>query len=432
MKSRPSADVAPTRHRTFHFPESLLWGAATSAHQVEGSNKFSDWWRHEQAGRLPYRSGEACRHYELYRADFDLVRSWGHTAHRFSIEWSRIEPREGEWDPEAMAHYRDVVAALRERGIEPVATLHHFTNPDWFAQRGGWLRRDSARLFGRYVDHVAGNLPDVRFWITINEPTVYVKYGFVTGAWPPFRRKAWWAAARVLYAMARAHVRAYSTLHRRLGAVRVGFAHSAPWIEPCDPGRARDRLAATVRDFLLNRSLLILIRFLGRGRGLPLDFLGINYYSRTIVRGGNGAAAWLGEECLSDHHPDRIGFSDTGWEIYPAGLGALLERFSGLGVPLMVTENGIATRDEGLRRRFLREHLAELGSALEGGADVIGYLYWSLMDNFEWALGRAPRFGLAEVDFETQRRIPRPAAEDFTAVCRSRRLDIPEAKGLAS
>lgn len=403
-----------------------MWGAATSAHQVEGDNRRSDWWTHEQAGRLPHRSGDACRHYEMYRADFDLAQSWGHTAHRFSIEWSRIEPREGEWDTAAMAHYRDVVAALRERGIEPIVTLHHFTNPAWFAERGGWLRSDSARLFGRYVEHVAGNLPDVRYWITINEPTVYAKYGFVTGVWPPFRKDAWWAAARVLHALARAHVGAYRILHRQPRDIRIGFAHSAPWIEPCDSGCARDRRAATVRDFLLNRSFLILIRALGLGRGLPLDFLGINYYARTIVRGGSGAAALWGEECLSDHHPERMALSDTGWEIHPAGLEAVLERFSGLGVPLMVTENGVATRDEDIRRRFLRDHLGALGTSLDRGSDVIGYLYWSLMDNFEWALGRGPRFGLAEVDFETQRRIPRPAAEDFAAVCRSRRLDIPE------
>lgn len=384
---------------------------------------------HEQAGRLPHRSGEACRHYEMYEADFDLARSWGHNAHRFSIEWSRIEPREGDWDPAAMAHYRDVVTALHERGIEPIVTLHHFTHPAWFAERGGWLEHDSAYLFGRYVEHVAANLPGVRYWITINEPTVYAKYGFVTGDWPPFGERGWLRAARALRGMARAHVGAYRALHRGLPDIRVGFAHSAPWIEPCDPGRIRDRLAAGVRDFFLNRAFLTLIGARGRGRERPLDFLGINYYTRTIVRSGKGAAALWGEECLSDHHPDRGPLSDTGWEIHPSGLLAVLERFSRLGLPLMITENGVATRDEDLRRWFLREHLAAVGQAVERGSNVIGYLYWSLMDNFEWALGRGPRFGLAEVDFETQRRIPRPAAEDFATVCRSLTLRLPEAEG---
>lgn len=422
MKREAPADSAPIRHRTAVFPEGFLWGAVTSAHQVEGDNRSNDWWEPEQTGRLPHSSGDACRHYELYEADFDLARSWGHNAHRFSIEWSRIEPREGAFDPAATAHYQEVVAALRRRAIEPVVTLHHFTNPAWFARRGGWLAGDSPYLFARYVEHIAAALPDVRWWVTINEPTVYAKHGFVLGDWPPFREGAWFAAARVLRNMARAHVRAYLILHRGAGAVRVGFAHSVPWIEPCDRDRIRDRLAALVRDFLLNRAFLILIG-IRPGSGIRhLDFLGLNYYARSIVRGGKGAAALWGEECRADHHADRGPWSDMGWEIYPAGLLGLLERFSGLGLPLMVTENGVATTDEELRRRYLREHLAAVGDALAKGIHVIGYLYWSLMDNFEWALGYGPRFGLAAVDPDSQRRIPRPTAEEYAAICREQRL----------
>ncbi|HUP00986.1 MAG TPA: glycoside hydrolase family 1 protein [Gemmatimonadota bacterium] len=424
--------VRETEHdgtSAFHFPAGFLWGAATSSHQVEGNNRWNDWWESEQSGILPYRSGEACRHYTLYEHDFDLAQAWGHNAHRFSIEWSRIEPEEGRWNDAAVAHYQDVVTALRARGMEPIVTLHHFTNPAWFARRGGWLQRDSPLLFSRYVQRVASSLKDVRYWLTINEPTVYAKRGFVAGDWPPFVKRSWLKAARVIRNMARAHVAAYRALHGPgWGNVRVGFAHSAPWIVPCDPTRPRDRTAAWLRDFLLNRAFFRLIDSpLGRGRSRrrPLDFVGLNYYARTVVRGGDGIAAWIGEECRLDHHPDRRAFSDIGWEIYPRGLAAVLVRFSSLGLPLMITENGLATADEELRRVFLREHLAAVAEALERGADVIGYLYWSLIDNFEWALGRQARFGLAEVDHRTQRRISRPAAAEYASVCRSNRLSPP-------
>ncbi len=144
--------------RSSPFPPDFLWGAATSAHQVEGDNRASDWWAFEQAGELPFRSGAACRHYQLFEQDFELARAWGHNAHRFSIEWSRIEPREGEWDQGAIDHYREVVLALRRRGLEPLVTLHHFTNPAWFTRAGGWARRDSAARFARYVERIAGAL----------------------------------------------------------------------------------------------------------------------------------------------------------------------------------------------------------------------------------------------------------------------------------
>ena len=144
----------PQQFKVYKFPRGFLWGASTSSHQVEGDNRWNDWWEYEQAGRLPHKSGDACRHYERFEQDFDLARSWGHNAHRFSIEWSRIEPSEGNWNMEALAHYREVIRALRERGLEPVVTLHHFTNPAWFSRRGGWLRRDSASLFTRYAEQV--------------------------------------------------------------------------------------------------------------------------------------------------------------------------------------------------------------------------------------------------------------------------------------
>jgi beta-glucosidase len=420
----------------YHFPEPFMWGAATSSHQVEGGNDGNDWWAAEQAGQVPYPSGAACRHYHLYEQDFDLAQSWGHNAHRFSIEWSRIEPSEGVWDAAATAHYRDVIRALRQRGLEPVVTLHHFTHPNWFARRGGWLRRDSAALFARYADYVLTHVGgDVTYWLTLNEPTVYVMQGYVNGEWPPFVRSSWRQAMRVCHRMARAHVTAYRGMHQKRPDIQVGFAHSAPWVEPCNPARQRDRLAATLRDRVLNDTFFQLIgmplRSTRRGQR-ALDFLGLNYYTRTVVRStGIGLSAVLGRACHESHHVDQGPWSDIGWEVYPAGLSRVLDKYSVLGLPLLITENGIATQDEDLRSAFLHRHLVCLGEALERGVPVIGYLYWSLIDNFEWAEGHRARFGLAAVDYQTQQRLPRPCADLLAQVCRTRCVQVePPADGV--
>jgi beta-glucosidase len=420
-------DQHPPQFKICQFPRGFLWGASTSSHQVEGDNHWNDWWEYEQSGRLPYRSGDACRHYERFEQDFDLARSWGHNAHRFSIEWSRIEPSEGHWNTDALVHYREVIRALRERGLEPVVTLHHFTNPAWFSRSGGWLRKDSARLFARYAEQTIKNLgAEVKYWLTINEPTDYVMQGYINGEWPPFLKSAWIKAASVFRNLSRAHVAAYRALHRNRSDIMVGFAHNASFFVPCNSGRRSDRVAARIRDFIWNRAFFHLIgtrRRESRQAAGNLDFIGLNYYKRTIVRSsGWGIGAVLGRTCQLPHHHDRGTISATGWEVYPAGLKAVLENFSQFGLPLLVTENGIATDDESLRREFVIKHLESLANALETGVNVIGYLYWSLIDNFEWALGTKPRFGLAAIDYSTQQRLPRPCVEDFSRVCRENQL----------
>jgi beta-glucosidase len=414
---------------TFRYPDGFLWGAATSGHQVEGNNRWNDWWEYEESGRLPHRSGDACRHYELYEQDFDLAQSWGHNAHRFSLEWSRIEPSQGKWNSDAVEHYRSVIAALRRRSLEPVVTLHHFTNPAWFAHGGGWLRRDSPTLFARYVTHVAEHLGgDVRYWITVNEPTVYVMQAYINGEWPPCLKSSWLKATTAFRNLARAHVAAYRALHQCRQNIMVGFAHSAPWIMPCNAGRKRDVMAAILRDAILNRAFLFLIgarQYKPEKTAEHLDFIGINYYTRAVVHSvGWGLSAWLGKVCSGAGHAHQGLTSDIGWEIYPSGLKMVLEKFSRFGVPLFVTENGVATNDEDVRRDFILRHLENLSEALTSGLNVIGYLYWALMDNYEWAMGNEPRFGLAAVDYNTQERRPRPCAEVFSRVCCENRVTV--------
>jgi beta-glucosidase len=310
--------------------------------------------------------------------------------------------------------------------LEPVVTLHHFTNPAWFAQRGGWLCHDSPQLFARYVTYVAEHLgTEVKYWLTINEPTVYVLKGYVEGEWPPCLKAAWFKAARVFRNLACAHAVAYRALHRSHQDILVGLAHSAPLIVPCDPARKRDRLAATLRDLLWNRAFFALIRKYGWRAGRNLDFIGLNYYTRTIIRStGWGPGALVGRACRLPHHNDRGPLSDTGWEVYPPGLRVILERFAQFHLPILITENGVATDDEVLRRQFIMQHLVSLAEALEAGVNVLGYFYWTLMDNFEWTLGTTAHFGLAAVDLHTQQRVPRPCVSDFVRVCRENRLAL--------
>ncbi len=404
---------------SYTFPEGFLWGAATSSHQVEGDNRFNDWWESEHEGRVPHRSGATCRHYELFREDFDLARSWGHNAHRFSIEWSRVQPAPNRFDNEALRHYVEVVNALKDRGMEPVVTLHHFTNPSWFARHGGWLSSDAPRVFNNYVERVVQSIGNrARFWLTINEPTVYVRQGYIAGQWPPFKSRGWRQAYAALHNLARAHRLSYRTIHQAIPAPLVSFAHNAPVIEPCRATAWADRGAAAVRDFVLNR---LFFRLIGPG---CLDFVGINYYTRMVVRSqGNVTNRLLGSVCRAHGHPGQGPFSKIGWESYPQGLFEILQRFGRCGLPLLVTENGIATDDEQVRTRFIEQHLKVISQAIESGTNVIGYLYWTLMDSFEWTDGMEAPFGLAAVDSKTQKRTPRPCVEELKRLFTSRRTE---------
>jgi beta-glucosidase len=400
------------------FPHDFLFGAATSAHQVEGGNTHNDWWawehssaRHQalrRLGRHPeaYESGKACDHFHRFEEDFDLAKALHHNAHRFSIEWSRIEPKENEWDRSAIDHYREVLLALRAREVIPLVTIHHFTNPRWFSERGGWVRRDAPTIFARYVARIAEDLGDlVPYWITINEPSAYVAQGYLVGEWPPCERNPL-RAFIVIEHLAQAHKMSFAILRGRTRA-RIGIAYSF---------RAWFPLRATPSDQALEplAERLTWRWFLDKIRN-ELDFIGVNYYfaNRVGIRFGKPVLRGCGATLRSD----------MGWDICPNGLERVLTHVSrAYGKPLIVTENGLADADDSRRARFIFDHLNAVRRAMDNGADVRGYLHWSLLDNFEWAEGFAPRFGLVAVNYATMERQPRKSALYYGEMCRTRSL----------
>lgn len=424
----------------FTFPQNFLWGAATSSHQVEGENTNNDWWEWEQAGRLKEPSGPACDHWRRFEEDFVLAQSLNHSAHRFSLEWSRIEPRENQFDAKALDHYLEVIRSLREKELEPVVTLHHFTLPAWLAQQGGWLSAQTPKIFGRYVENVVKALgSSVRFWITLNEPVVQIFKGYLMGEWPP-GEKSYEKALQALRHLLKGHAAAYEAIHRisrehHRPRPSVGIAKHVLTFTPCSTRSWKDRLSVRVRHLMFNHLFVKALTYgrifypgffkINLGTKKTLDFIGLNYYTRDFVNNrGLRPPGIFGHICTLDHHRHIGKRNFLSWEIYPKGLYDLLKDFSRYGLPLLITENGICTDNDEERREFIAEHLAELARAMREGVHVLGYLHWSLLDNFEWAEGFAPRFGLVDVDFKTQERSVRESARYFAEICKNGRIEM--------
>jgi len=384
------------------FTQNFLWGAALSAYQAEGNNVNSDWWEWEK-GAGKEKSGMASRHYEFYEEDFDLAKSLNHNAHRLSIEWSRIEPEEGKFIDKEIDHYIKVILALRARNIEPLVTLHHFTNPFWFSEAGGWLNKRSVSYFSRYCDLVIRALSKyVRYWITINEPTIYIAHAYVFGAWPP-EVKSYLKARIVENNLFLAHVKAYRLIHDiykglNLPEPSVSISQYTQAYTPSSDG-LKCRFIAYLADKRFNFGFLDKMM-----RYSAMDFVGINYYTRQKIGKDNS-------------HPVRK--NSLGWDIYPEGLYELLLKTGKYGLPVIITENGICTADDNLRWEYIQDHLRSVQLAMQRGINITGYLYWSLIDNFEWDKGFAPRFGLIDIDYNTYKRTVRESAVKFAHVCKT-------------
>lgn len=385
------------------FPPGFLWGTATAAHQVEGGNWNNDWWAWEHAPGTPCAepSGDACDHYHRYRDDIALLAELGFNAYRFSLEWSRIEPEEGEFSGAALGHYRRMAEACRERGLEPVVTLHHFTSPRWVAALGGWAEPATADRFARFAE-VAGRAlaREVRWVCTINEPNIVATMGYLTGAFPPGEQDPL-RLRQAQEVLAAAHRRTVEAVREAIPEARVGLTLALSDYQVGEAG-AEGTLEA--------------LRALDEGPFLEAaaegDFVGVQTYSRIRV----GRAGPLGPSLQAEQ-------TLMGWEFFPEALEATIRRTHRLtGLPVLVTENGVAVGDDARRVEYVRRALEGTRRCLADGLPVLGYCYWSALDNFEWALGYGPTFGLIAVDRETQRRTPRPSARWLGAVARANAL----------
>jgi beta-glucosidase len=380
------------------LPQSFVFGTATAATQIEGGCTTTDWWAFSKG-----KTETACDHWNRFADDTALQSKLGMGAYRMSVEWGRIEPIEGRFDDAALDRYREETSLLRAAGIEPMVTLHHFTLPTWLAERGGVTSRDFPECFVRFTKRVVHALErDVSLWITINEPNVFVAQGWLLGIWPPGAKGDMRGAMRAVANLRRAHVAAFHVIHHRQGHARVGLAHHVRVAVPAS-NKLADRIAARALDVTFNRPFL----------DLPQDFLGVNYYSRDVVHFARNKPAELFAERTV---PKGAIVSDLGWEIFPEGLGIVLRSLAKKRLPIWITENGIADARDELRGRFIADHLREVAHAIINGIDVRGYLHWSLLDNFEWAEGYAPRFGLYAVDYATQTRTLRKSGELYAEI----------------
>lgn len=420
------------------FPEGFKWGSATSAHQIEGDNYnvWSEWEKSperiaqlKKEGKNPddFISGKACDSYNRYEEDFDIAKKLHQNIHRFSIEWSRIEPEEGRFDFVAMRHYIAVVKALRDRGIEPMITLWHFTNPVWFAEKGGFLNKKSLEIFTRYVKYVVDNLKDgVGLWITFNEPAnVYAGLSYLKGEWPP-QNKNIFEFLKVRRNMIKAHTLAYREIKNIYkNSVFTEYHEEKPTMSH----NIKPLVGIAENNFHIIEGSIFKVLGIGRivdyiwnlyfwRKTIPYqDFLGLNYYT---VKRLPGSYELLPKQEISE---------EMNWEIYPKGIYYCLMKLKKFNKPVIITENGIADSTDAKRTRFIKDHLYWVWRAIQDGVVVRGYLYWSLLDNFEWARGFGPRFGLVEIEYKIrQKNLPvgrqvRPSALEYAKICNENQLE---------
>ncbi len=406
------------------FPKHFFWGASTASHQVEGGthNQWSVWelahardlaqTAHQRLSWLPkwreikaeaeepenYVSGDGVDHYNRYQEDFDLIKELNLNSFRFTIEWARIQPQEGKWDHKEIEHYKKYIAELRKRKIEPFLNLWHWTVPVWFAEKGGFEKRANLKYFDAFVKKVTKELiDDVEYVIILNEPSNYTTFGYIIGEWPPQNRNII-KASFVYWYMVQAHKRAYKILKAAKPTLQVGSAPALANIQAKRPRNLLDTLSTRFMRYSWNWWFLNRIR-------RHQDFIGVNYYFSDYYKG------------LGKRANPKVPLNDLGWYMEPEGLYPLLLRtWAHYEKPIFVTENGLADASDEYRQWWLEESIIAMEKAISEGVDLRGYLHWSLLDNFEWAYGWWPKFGLIEVDRKHgMKRKIRPSAKWFAA-----------------
>lgn len=404
------------------FPKDFLWGASTASHQVEGGtvNQWSEWelshakelartsakrlswlpnWKtvKEQAqDPRNYVSGRGVDHYHRFEEDFDLIKKMHMNCFRFGIEWSRIEPKESAWNLAEIRHYHRYIDGLNKRGIVPILNIWHWTMPTWFTDKGGFENKANLPYFEQYVQRIVEEYGDkVRYILTLNEPNVYAVTSYFTREWPP-QEVSIVKCLKVLWNLSKAHKRAYVIIKAAEPSIQVGVAMSMRNEQPIGSRNPLGPLTAYLSAYGWNRWFLNRIK-------KQLDFIGVNYYGTDYFKG-------------PFRHNPTTPLNDLGWYMEPEGILPLLVQIhSHYNKPIIVVENGVADSRDRYRKWWIESTLIAMQRAISQGVQLQGYLHWSLLDNFEWAHGWWPKFGLVEVDREHgMKRTIRPSALWFS------------------
>jgi beta-glucosidase len=401
------------------FPEHFLWGAATSPTQVEG-HVVNEWTDYVAADGGHCRV--ACDHYHRYEEDVDWMARLGVNAYRMGIEWSRLQPAPGApLDRNELDRYVHLLDCLKAAGITPMVVLHHFSNPPWVTASGGWLNPATVAAFAGYVAKLVPALKErVHLWNTFNEPDTYASLTYLLGGFPPFHKWRLLSYRKTIRHMAAAHAAASRVIRQSKfsRAPEIGIAKNWTFFGAFQPFALWDHLLAETAHHAFNR--FVLHEFLGGRRRGASTFLGVNYYGRARLK---HFQALVPTNNVPAEKLKELGIvSDDMFERHPTGFGKLLKKFHRhYGLPIYITEHGAASSDEDFRIRDLAQHLGELRGAMDGGVDVRGFFYWSLLDNFEWQFGYTKKFGLLSVDFDDEklpRRMTR-VGEFYRGICKA-------------
>lgn len=413
---------------TFTFPEGFLWGTASASHQVEGNNTNNNWHYWEQEGHIieGHTCGLACDWWGgRWREDFDRAAEAGQNTHRLSIEWSRVQPEQYRWDESALDNYRQMLRGLTERGMKPMVTIHHFSDPLWLMHLGGWEWEKVIEYFETYTRKVVDALGDfVDLWCTINEPNVYAVMAYLFGEFPP-GKKDLGAVYRVMTNLLLGHAAAYHAIHELQPEARVGMATQYRGFQPARKNSPLDKFLSTTmanafNDLFPGAARDGVMRFFNKKKTYPRvkgtqDFLGINYYTREKVSFNPLAIKDMFYQPYFDPESE---LSPTGFIANePEGFYEALKWGLQFKVPIIVTENGVEDSEDSMRRRYLIRHIHQMWRGINFNWPIEGYYHWCLVDNFEWERGWTQRFGLWELDPKTQTRSKRPSADLFAAIC---------------
>ena len=382
------------------FPKGFFWGAASASYQVEGNIYNNDWaFEARNSKRVP-EADSGPDHFNRYEEDFDIAKSLSHNCHRFSIEWSRIEPHEGEFSIDAVRHYQKVLSALHKRKLEPFVTLWHFTLPQWLAEKGGTSHPKFPEYFSRYASFIASNLGEhCTHWATMNEPNIVTGQGYLSGEWPPHKKHRYFTALGVLNNLAKAHILAYHEIKKHDFVSDVGVVKHNIYFHS-EGGNPFNWLKAKFANMFWNHYFL-------RKVYNHCDSIGLNYYQH----------AGFGDQNIYKK-------SDMDWDIFPMGIYHVLIGLKKYNKPVFIAEAGIADEKEEYRAQYIKDLVFWMHQAISDGVSLKGYMYWSMTDNFEWAYGYDKRFGLVEIDYVTKIRSVRESAITLKTIAENNALDI--------